>query len=106
GKPRRTGGKPMITVDYVRGSDWHALTVSGHAGYADRGRDIVCAGVSALSCALAGCIPNPLKKVMRDGYLSIECPRGAHSDSTFQMALTGYRQISWEYPEWVQVVEH
>ncbi|MBR2894997.1 MAG: ribosomal-processing cysteine protease Prp [Oscillospiraceae bacterium] len=96
----------MITVDYTRGSGWHRLTVSGHAGYAETGRDIVCAGVSVLSCALAGCIPNPLKKVAEDGYFAIECPRGAHSDSIFQMALTGYRQISWEHPECVQVLEH
>lgn len=95
----------MIVVDYVRGSGWHRLTVSGHAGYAQKGQDIVCAGVSALSCALAACVPKPLKRVVRDGYLSIECPRGAHSDSTFQMALTGYRQISMEYPDNVQVLE-
>ena len=40
----------MIRVRF----DGAQMTVSGHAGYAPAGRDIVCAAVSALVCALAG----------------------------------------------------
>ena len=40
----------MIRVRF----DGAQVTVSGHAGYAPAGRDIVCAAVSALVYALAG----------------------------------------------------
>lgn len=40
----------MIRVEYRR--KYHTLTVSGHAGAAPFGEDIVCAGVSALVNAL------------------------------------------------------
>ena len=40
----------MIRVRF----DGAQMTVSGHAGYAPAGRDIVCAAVSALVYALAG----------------------------------------------------
>ena len=44
----------MIRINYCREEDRHRLTVDGHAGYAEHGRDIVCAGVSAISFALLG----------------------------------------------------
>ena len=34
----------MITIDY----DKNSIVVTGHANYADNGKDIVCAGVSAI----------------------------------------------------------
>jgi Predicted ribosomal protein len=48
--------------------------LSGHAGYADEGQDIVCASVSALSIAacngLEHFLPVPPKLQERDGYLA------------------------------------
>ena len=38
----------MITVRVTKPGDGLELRASGHAGYAPRGRDVVCAGVSAL----------------------------------------------------------
>lgn len=38
----------MITVRFLKSGElYRSFTVSGHAGYADRGRDIVCAAVTA-----------------------------------------------------------
>ena len=42
----------MISVDVIFREDEVEVAAAGHAGYAPRGRDIVCAGVSAL---LYGC---------------------------------------------------
>ena len=39
----------MITIGYKVGE---CLSVVGHAGFADPGQDIVCAGISALYCTL------------------------------------------------------
>lgn len=41
----------MIEITYY--PDEYKLAVSGHSGYAEKGKDIVCAGVSSLFYALA-----------------------------------------------------
>lgn len=38
----------MINVELKKASSAFSLTVSGHAGFSCKGRDIVCAGVSSL----------------------------------------------------------
>lgn len=52
----------------------HNFELSGHAGYADEGQDIVCAGVSALSIAASNGLEHflsvPPKIQERDGYLA------------------------------------
>ena len=44
----------MIRAKYVRDGEYHSLTISGHAGYDEMGRDIVCAAVSATVYNLLG----------------------------------------------------
>ncbi|ASS66322.1 MULTISPECIES: ribosomal-processing cysteine protease Prp [unclassified Paenibacillus] len=71
----------MIVVTFIRRSgDRHitAFSVKGHAKYAKAGKDIVCAGVSAVTVgtvnsieALAGVV---LPAVMKNGWLQSEIP--------------------------------
>ena len=42
----------MITVILIQSEDMLQFDFAGHAGYAEKGKDIVCAGVSALYYAL------------------------------------------------------
>lgn len=94
----------MIRVDYTRKGNYHTLTVHGHAGYDDTGRDIVCAGVSAISYALlgylhhAGCVVADAKT--ESGDLGIACWGG---EAAFDMAMIGYLQIERQYPRNVEV---
>lgn len=44
----------MISIEYC--PDTYTIKARGHAGYAPRGEDIVCAGVSTLILTLALCI--------------------------------------------------
>ena len=39
----------MIIASYDRNGDTHILSVNGHAGYAHKGEDIVCAAISILT---------------------------------------------------------
>lgn len=52
----------------------HAFELTGHAGYADSGQDIVCAGISALGIAacngLEHFLSTPPKVQEADGYLA------------------------------------
>lgn len=88
------------------------LTIAGHAGYADRGEDIVCAGVSALAeTLLIG-----LRQVARikptvtrqDGYVDVRLPPSLTGDAAFaaatilQTTIAGLRDLARSYPDYVQ----
>lgn len=94
----------MIRIDYKREGKHHTLTVQGHAGYDANGKDIVCAGVSAISYALlgylhnAGCVVADAKT--ESGDLGIACWGG---NEAFDMAMIGYLQIAKKYPQCVDV---
>ncbi|QHW34181.1 ribosomal-processing cysteine protease Prp [Paenibacillus rhizovicinus] len=88
----------MITVSITRQSAADSRIVSfaieGHAKFANPGKDIVCAGVSAVSVgtvnaieALAGV---ELPASMKSGWLRSEIPAGEHtadSDAKTQLLL-------------------
>lgn len=87
------------------------LTVEGHAGYADKGEDIVCAGVSALAETaviglrqVAGIKPAVTRQ---DGYLDVRLPTGlsgqaaAAAETILRTTIAGLRDIAKSYPEYV-----
>ncbi len=67
----------MIRIDlFYDGPHIVSCTISGHAGAATKGEDLVCAGVSAIGVgtlnALAGECQNSLTEVMEPGYIRID----------------------------------
>ena len=84
------------------------ITVSGHAGYAEAGKDIVCAGVTALTQTLIGSV-----KGLTGGKIQYEISPGRADiyyrdlseagrllvDSFF----IGICQIADEFPDYVRV---
>lgn len=97
----------MIRVNYLREGNHHKLSVTGHAGYATHGDDIVCAGVSAISFALlgylnhAGCDISEARADSGDLLLDVEGDK--LTTGAFDMAMVGYLQISRKYPQHVDV---
>jgi len=105
----------MITVTIERGGAGRIrkFSVSGHAGFDDPGKDIVCAGVSAVTVGavnaiekLTGLVP---KTRMRGGWLSAtltECG-DAERDSRAQWLLEGMvvslETIADAYAKYVQI---
>jgi hypothetical protein len=105
----------MITISIVRGPRRRieSFAVSGHAGYDDPGRDIVCAGVSAVTVGavnaiekLTGIVP---EAEMRSGFLTAKMPRDADpalSDRA-QLLLEGMvvalEAIVEQYGKYVQI---
>ena len=83
----------MIEITIVR-NDERAIvrfTVTGHAYYDDPGKDIVCAGVSAVTIGavnaiekLTGLVPDA---VSQSGLLKAEAPRGADPRLNDQVQL-------------------
>lgn len=96
----------MVHIHYSRDGNEHHLQITGHAGYAPAGQDIVCAGISALSCALLEHLRQTgtaAEAACRRGALRLRCGAGGRADSAFQMALAGYRIIAKTYPQHVAV---
>ncbi len=99
----------MIYASYTVNDNTHNLTVSGHANYADKGKDIVCAGVSAIVQALIGWIEEHSEyadKVIIDelrGEVLIDCTGGEDVAAVFLMAAIGLEQIANTYPDNVNI---
>lgn len=94
----------MITVEI----DKKGITVDGHAGYADPGKDIVCAGVSVLALTLIESLEefteDRITHVVHDGHIRIDykdlSERGQLLVDSFFIGICG---ISNEYPEYLKI---
>jgi uncharacterized protein YsxB (DUF464 family) len=115
----------MTTVQFMRetlplpggaGGEQLRLIVSGHAGYGEKGRDIVCAAesmlVQALACSLAGMDRAQLYDFTVEGVAGSGCvgisalADAAHAERVrgmFAMTVTGFGLLAQHYPEYVRV---
>lgn len=107
----------MIEVDFYKRSEKLYLTVNGHAGYAPKGYDVVCAGISslcgALVCQLEALesmgLASGLSYELGDGYFrcGVDGEREGgtrdHALQAFSFALRGIRLIEEGYPSHVKL---
>lgn len=102
----------MIQVTYYR--KYNRLTVTGHAGSAEKGHDLVCASASMLAYTLAANVANmadcgqvrePIMK-MYEGDTEISCnPRHnlkASVTLVFDSICAGFDLLSHDYPNFVK----
>lgn len=92
-----------------------AFRVFGHAGYAEEGHDIVCAGVSAVSVGTVNAVESllsvPMETSMEKGDLSASLPElpDEGTDEKVQLILESMvvmlRTIEASYGEYVKVTE-
>ncbi|MBN2984842.1 MULTISPECIES: ribosomal-processing cysteine protease Prp [Cohnella] len=107
----------MITVNIFRKADGRIerFAVTGHAKYADPGRDIVCAGVSAVTIGavnaiekLTGLVPDA---EVVSGFLSATAPAGEDEERNGQVQLllegmlVALQSIADEYGKYVKIKE-
>lgn len=101
----------MTIVQFGSWDEARWLEVSGHAGYAEAGKDIVCAGVSvtvqglaATLCQTEGVMCDVKKQ---EGRMFIVCRSAPqvkrYVDALFDMARTSLELIAQEYPEHVKI---
>ena len=79
-----------ITFDLIE-NQIKSFQVTGHAGYAEKGQDIICAGVSAISqTALAGLLHHlenkPIYK-MENGFLECNLPADLENEDSSKAQL-------------------
>lgn len=107
----------MITVVLFKYPDGTvgAIDISGHAGYAEEGHDIICSAVSAIAYTAAGSLEElaGLKRCYseNDGHMTIRLPREmtkqqkSTSRIILDAAVIGFWQLELSYGEYVMVVE-
>ena len=84
------------------------ITISGHAGYAEKGKDIVCAGVTALAQTLVGAITSlTIDKpayILDPGVFIIETKSlSEKSKILIDSFFIGICQIIREFPDYIQI---
>ena len=97
---------------------WERLRLEeeGHAGYAEKGKDIVCSAASMLTGALAGALEEAedrgrceYKAKMGEGRAIIWANPAIGSvqeiKAYFKMAVKGYRMLQEQYPGYVTIRE-
>lgn len=101
----------MIQVVYHR--NFHRLSITGHAGAAEPGYDLVCASASILAYTLAANVANmsdngqvrePVMK-MNEGDTEISCnPRHnlkASVTLVFDSVCVGFELLAHDYPQYI-----
>ena len=90
------------------------LQVLGHAGYAEKGSDTVCAGVSTLALTLCRCMEELaavgavriLALAAEPGAAFVHCVplpgHGEQTEETFRVIAAGLRMLAREYPGYVE----
>lgn len=99
----------MIRAKYRTDGKAHSLLILGHAGYASKGNDIVCAGVSAVVYSLLGYLENHgedleyINTSIESGETQISCEGGEKTAAVFELTAIGLAQISQKYPDHVAI---
>lgn len=92
----------MIQVTYNEVGDAMILRAEGHAGYAEKGKDIVCAAVSVLmqtlACSVGTCMCNEGKR------FSVVCKKSNDNIAKFELVTDGLALLQREYPENVRYI--
>ena len=102
----------MIEAIYYR--KYNRLTVTGHAGSAEHGHDLVCASASMLAYTLAANVANmadhgqvrqPIIKT-NEGNAEISCNPRSNLKATvtmiFDSVCVGFELLAHDYPEFVK----
>ena len=84
------------------------ITASGHAGYDEPGKDIVCAAISTLSQVFVASVEEltaaKIKTAQTGGYMEIVIEESTErAQVLLDSFLLGCRMIADEYPEYVRV---
>lgn len=107
----------MINVRIVRDASGfiREFTVKGHAGYAKRGKDIICAAASVTAYTAVGALEElaGIKDCYTesDGYFTCNVPEGITERQKqvagiiLETTAIGFKQIELEHEDFISVIE-
>lgn len=96
----------MITIIYDEKEKDMILQASGHAGYAEKGSDIVCAAASALMQTLAYSVDGGTVTRSQDdcNTLTVQAEQSFDNMAKFELVTDGLMLLAKQYPENVRFV--
>lgn len=96
----------MITIIYDEKGHDMILQASGHAGFAPKGQDIVCAAVSCLMQTLAYSVDGGTATRDPDGdnVLRVQAAQSFDTQAKFELVTDGLMLLTQQYPENVRFV--
>lgn len=95
----------MIQITYNEMGDMMFLRAEGHAEFAPKGQDIVCAAVSALMQTLAYSLDSGTVTCADDRNLMVvQAKQGTDSLAKFELVMDGLILLADAYPEHVQYI--
>ena len=98
----------MIKVAFTEEGNKLSLRLEGHAGYAEHGKDIVCASASILACTLASFVSDVENSTidLTSGDTTIECETSDEAVvNAYLYAKRGYELLAFHYPQYVRLIE-
>ena len=106
----------MIEVTFTEEGNVLSLQLNGHAGYAETGKDIVCASASILAYTVAqfvmaaesnGDLASPAEIRLEGGDTIITCEPSEDAmpaiSNAYSFAQMGYALLAYNYPQNVQL---
>jgi uncharacterized protein YsxB (DUF464 family) len=86
------------------------IKVSGHSDYASKGKDIVCAGVSAVTVGTLNALHQmsgkvPVHQIEDDGYVSIKFEKNEQHQMIAQVCVIQLTSIAESYPKFVKILK-
>lgn len=101
----------MINISLTKTNDYvSGFIVEGHSTYAEHGKDIICASVSALSqtilLTLVDIYGDKCKYITRSGYLKLELLDEYSLKEVqllFRAFVVGIKAIAEEYPKYIKL---
>lgn len=97
----------MIRAQILETGGLLTLIMTGHAGYDETGRDIVCAAASMLADALAGTMQILDPRTIRQadaGHMRVQSPAGDAARCLYFHTAVGLYQLAAAYPAHVAVL--
>lgn len=97
----------MIQVTVKKNQAIHNVTIEGHSGYAESGKDIICAAVSATTLTTVGAILSLEESICfeeQDGYLNIDVITQTDiNQKILQNMLDLLKQLHKQYPNYIKI---
>lgn len=97
----------MITINYKKDKLISEIKISGHANFAEFGKDIVCAAVSSIVTTTINNIltidNNAIKYVDKDGYILITNEDSELADKLLSNMLNMLEELANDYPKNIKI---
>lgn len=98
----------MIEAEFRKKGNCFSVKLTGHAGAAPKGRDIVCAAVSGIIYALSAMLEKTedieiIENVIESGYARIKFSGDKKAEGAYLMAYRGLEYLADAYPRLIRI---